>query len=138
MKRSIKRMAADVLGVGESRIWIDPLRAEEVATAITKDDIRKLVKKGIIRIKPEHSPSRGRVRERRGRRRGPGSREGASEPEKAKWMRRVRALRKTLKELRDSGVITRHQYRKLYMMVKGGFFRSRSHLKAYVEEMIKK
>jgi len=39
-----------------------------------------------------------------------------------------------LKELRDSGQIDRPTYRKLYKMVKGGMFRSRAHLKIYLEQ----
>jgi large subunit ribosomal protein L19e len=132
-----RRLAAEVLGVGENRIWMDPARKDEISTAITKEDIRKLIKKGIIRARQKKGTSRGRVRERRGKRRGPGSREGskgAIEPRKTRWMRKVRALRKTLAELRDNGTITRSQYRKLYRMVKGGFFRDRGHLLLYLKE----
>ncbi len=134
MTRLQRRMAAQILGVGESRVWIDPDRKDEVQTAITKDDVRKLIKRGIIRKKPEASVSRGRKRARKGKRRGPGSRKGAIESEKEKWMRRVRALRKTLSELREKGAIERSFYRELYRMVKGGFFRDRSHLLAYLRE----
>ena len=39
-----KRLAAEILGVGESRIWIDPNRIEDVADAITREEIRGLIK----------------------------------------------------------------------------------------------
>ena len=41
-----KRMAADILGCGESRVWIDPNRIEDVADAITRADIRKAIDAG--------------------------------------------------------------------------------------------
>jgi large subunit ribosomal protein L19e len=45
-----------------------------------------------------------------------------------------------LKELRDSGQIDNKVYRRLYKLVKGGMFRSRSHLRIYLEQhdLIKK
>ncbi len=132
--RTQRRLAAEILGVGENRIWMDPTRADEISTAIRREDVKKLIKRGIIRSRPKKGVSRGRVRERGVRRRGPGSREGATESQKLKWMRRVRALRKTLSNLRDKREITPAQYRKLYKMVKGGFFRDRGHLLSYLKE----
>ncbi|RLI07979.1 50S ribosomal protein L19e, partial [Candidatus Bathyarchaeota archaeon] len=77
--RSRRRMAAEVLGVGESRIWIDPEYLDVVADVITKEEVRRLIHEGIIRVKPEAGVSRARARriraqKKKGRRRGPGSR----------------------------------------------------------------
>ena len=44
-----RRLAADILKVGVERIWIDPEAAEEVTSAITREDIRKLIEEGIIK-----------------------------------------------------------------------------------------
>lgn len=139
-----KRLAAEILGVGESRIWINPEEAERVSEAITREDIRKLIKEGVIRVKPEHSNSRGRWRRlhkqrKKGRRRGPGSRKGkatARLSKKEAWMNRVRAQRKLLKTLRDKGVISRKDYRRLYRLVKGGVFKSVAQLRTYIKEHI--
>lgn len=46
----------------------------------------------------------------------------------------MRALRKMLRELRDSGRISRSEYRRLYRRVSGGYFRSKAHLEAYLKE----
>ena len=108
--RTQRRLAAEILKVGENRIWMDPSRTEEISLAISKEDIRKLIKKRFIRAKPERGTSRGRFQKRR---RGPGSREGPAEREKLKWMRKVRALRKMLKELREKRVLDSRQYRRL-------------------------
>ncbi|MEM3421605.1 MAG: 50S ribosomal protein L19e [Candidatus Hadarchaeum sp.] len=137
-----KRLAADILKVGVNRVWIDPSRIADVSAAITRDDIKRLIKQGAIRAKPETGISRGRLRTRRlkrraGRRRGMGSRKGASgarAPRKANWVKTVRPLRVRLRELRKEGLIDHGEYRKLYRMVKGGYFRSKAHLNLYLKE----
>ncbi|MEM3518905.1 MAG: 50S ribosomal protein L19e [Candidatus Hadarchaeales archaeon] len=137
-----KKIAAQILGVGVSRVWIDPERADEVAAALTREDIRALVKDGVIRKRDEATPSRGRWRERMkkrraGRRRGHGSRKGASgarTPRKEKWMGTVRAVRERLRELREKGVLSSRDYRRLYRMAGGGAFKSRAHVDAYLRE----
>jgi len=129
-----RRLAASILGVGENRIWMDPARAEEISSAITRRDVERLIREGVIKARPVRGISRGRKREGK---RGPGSRKGswgARLPEKERWMRRVRALRKRLKELRDSGKISRSEYRRLYRRVSGGYFRTKAHLEAYLKE----
>jgi len=134
-------MAAEVLKVGENRVWIDPEKADEVELAITREEIRRLVHEKAIRKIPDKGVSRARARvlhEKRkaGRRRGPGSREGskgAREPSKRAWMSRIRALRKRLRELRDKHIITESVYRRLYIMAKSGSFRSVSDLERHIE-----
>jgi hypothetical protein len=69
--------------------------------------------------------------------RGFGSRKGtrnARMPEKRSWMETVRPLRKLLRDLRDNGQITRTSYSKIYMRIKGGAFRNKSHLMLYLKE----
>ena len=110
--------------------------------AMSKDDIRALIKEGVIKKKQKKGISSARVKKlkeqrKKGRRRGPGSRRGAAgarTPQKERWMATIRALRKTLRHLRDTGKIDRKLYRKLYRMAKGGAFRSRSHLFLYLRE----
>ncbi|MFB6191032.1 MAG: 50S ribosomal protein L19e [Candidatus Nanohaloarchaea archaeon] len=140
--KSQKRMAAEVLDVGKNRVWIDPDETEKVEEAITRQDIRNLVESGTIQKKDEKGNSRGRARENRdqkvkGRRKGQGSRKGkktARKDSKQEWMEKIRAIRKRLKEMRDEGTVTQEQYRKLYDMAKGGFFRDTKHLENHVEE----
>jgi large subunit ribosomal protein L19e len=136
-----KRLAAQVLKVGESKIWLDPTKSKDIEAAITKIDIRKLVKKGYIKALPDKLHRRGG--EERKRRRSEGSRKGAKGAiirKKRRWISVVRPLRQMLKELRDSDQIDRATYRMIYRLVKGGMFRSRSHLKIYLEQhdLIKK
>ena len=135
-----KRLAADILDVGENRVWLDPGEQEEIAEAITRDDIRELVDEGIIRAKDAKTNSRGRARERAekrsyGHQTGAGSRKGkagAREARKDDWVARIRAQRARLKELREQGTIDRTQYRELYNKASGGEFDSVDRLEAYV------
>ncbi len=137
-----KRLAAEILGVGVSRIWIDPSQLDKVSEAITRDEVKKLIKEGIIQVIPSHSPSRGRWREKhkakkKGRHRGPGRRKGdasARRDPKEEWMTRIRKIRRYLRYLRDHGVIDRRTYRKLYMWAKGGMFPTFASLKRWLEE----
>jgi len=136
---SQKRLAADVLDVGERRVWLDPDAADEIAEAITREDIRDLVDQGIIKAKGTQNNSRGRARERDqkrsyGHKKGQGKRKGkagARESRKDSWVSRIRAQRKRLKELRDEGTIDRTQYRELYNKASGGEFDSVDRLEAY-------
>ncbi len=138
--KSQRRLASEILKTGKNRIWIDPERIEDVEMAITRDDIKRLIHEGAIRAKPKKGVSRSRVRslrrKKRSGRRGPGSRKGkktANVTKKDRWMKKVRPLRRKLKELRRRRMITREVYRKLYGMVKGGAFEDIPHLEQYIE-----
>jgi len=140
-----RRLAAQILDCGVNRVWIDPNALDEVAAAATKDDVRELMVRGLIKRKPVQGVSRARINKRRaqkrkGRRRGHGRRKGkktARLSRKRAWILRVRALRKRLRELKEQNVIDRRTYRILYRKVKGGEFRSVSHLNAYIESMLR-
>lgn len=130
-----RKLIARTLNVGVDRVWIDPDHIDEVMEIDTREDVRILLRKGIIKIKPIKGQT---IREKR-KRRGPGSRKGkktAQLSRKERWMMRVRAQRKLLRKLRDKGIISPGQYRKLYMLVKGGMFRSKAHLREYIKHHI--
>ena len=138
-----KRLAAQLLKVGEGRVWIDPEATEKVAEAITRDDIRGLIAEGVIKEQQKKGTSRGRARIRAqqksvGRRRGQGSRKGAKGARRGKkhlWIKKIRALRTRLKELRDDGTIVKATYRRVYLKAKGGEFRNVAHLNDYLTAM---
>jgi len=137
-----KRLAADVLGVGKNRVRFDPEAQGEIADAITRDDVRDLVEDGVIEAETTQGNSRGRARERNekrayGHRSGHGSRKGTSGGRtdgSEEWQSRIRAQRRTLRELRDDDEITRSQYRELYDMASGGEFDSVGDLRRYVDD----
>jgi large subunit ribosomal protein L19e len=135
---SQKRLAADIMKVGVTRVWVDPEDTDRVSSAITREEIRKLIHEGSIQKIPVTGISRGRNRRRRlellaGRHKGPGSIKGSWTPGKPEWVIRIRSIRRRLRALRDKRLITTNVYRKLTLMAKGGTFRSASHLNEYVE-----
>ena len=70
-----RRMAAEILDCGENRVWIDPNRAEDLADAITRADIRTAIESGTIKALPKAGISKGRTRynaaqRKKGRQRG--------------------------------------------------------------------
>ncbi len=138
-----RRMAASLLGVGRNKVWMDPEKGEDIAEAITREDVRGLIADGAIRRIFEVGPSRGRWRATKalrdyGHRKGPGSRKGARgvrTGHKAPWMKRIRLQRARLQELRDAGGLKRRAYRDLYRRAGGGQFRNLAHLSQTLEAM---
>ena len=136
-----KRLAADIMKIGKTRVWIDPERIEEVEEVITRAEIRGLINDGVIQALPQKGISRGRARVRqikrkKGLRRGHGSRSGGRTSvlsKKERWQIKIRAIRKRLKELVDSRVIQRSTYRRLYLLSKGGVFDNVRQVEQYIE-----
>lgn len=137
-----KRMAAEVLKCGENRVYFDPYLIDEIKMAITREDIRNLVKEGIIIKKYKKGNSKYRKnllheRKKKGRARGIGKRKGTKKsrfPKKKMWMNRIRPQRRELKKLRDRKLITTATYRKLYKNAKGGMFASVAQMNRYIKE----
>lgn len=137
-----RRMATQIMKCGSGRVWMNPDNEEEIKPAITKDDVRSLIGRGIIRLKHEKGVSRGRAREvakqkRKGLRKGIGSRKGKASSRlnpKCVWIARIRSLRRLFSLLREKGAITNDTYRMLREKSKGGFFRSGKHALLYLEE----
>lgn len=57
-----RRLASQVLKIGQNRVWIDPERTEDTEVAMTREEIRKLIHEGAIKSRPEVGVSRGRAR----------------------------------------------------------------------------
>jgi large subunit ribosomal protein L19e len=137
-----KRLAGKVLKTSTKNVKINPANAADVKEAITKTDIRGLISRGAIVAKPIRSVSRGRARyakaqRSKGRRRGHGSRKGkfgARLERKTQWMRLIRLQRRFLKELKEKQIVSNKVFYELYAKAKGGFFRSKRHIKLYIEE----
>jgi large subunit ribosomal protein L19e len=128
-----KKLAARILKVGETKVWLDPTKTKDIEAAITKIDIRKMVQKGYIKA------LRGKIERTKpkSRRKGAGRRKGskfAKVSSKRRWITTIRPLRAMLRDLRSSKQIDNLTYRRLYLLVKGGMFRSRTHLRIYLEQ----
>lgn len=137
-----KRLAASIAGCSEKRIKFDNDRLDEIKEAITKVDVRSLIKDKAIVVGKKKKASRFRARKKKrqkikGRQKGYGRRKGkktARLSNKENWINKSRLQRKFLRFLRDKKIISKPTYRELYLKVKGGFFRSKRHIKLYIEE----
>ncbi len=135
-----KRLAAKVANVGLARVIIQPTRVGDVKEAITKADIKALIRDGAIVVMPEKRPSglRARLRhkqQKKGKQRGQGTRRGTLKARLGHvWPQKIRAMRALLQNFKAKGEITNKIYRDLYGKTKGGFFRDRGHITFYVKQ----
>ncbi len=138
---SVRKMAAGMLKCGESRIRIDVTK--EVEEALTRDDVRSLIRSGLVWKVQKKGTSKFRVKrlarqKKKGRRTKEGSRKGTfrarSGPKKMHWIKSIRALRRLLKELRQNGQIEPATYTEFYPRIKGGEFRNKKHILTYLDE----
>jgi large subunit ribosomal protein L19e len=137
-----RRLAAQILKIGQNRVWIDPERMDDVEGAITREEVRKLIHERAIVSLPEVGVSRSRakiIREKRrkGRRSGPGSVTSAGYAkvtQKDAWMLKIRSLRRKLRELKAGRIITETTYTQYYRMAGSGRFDSIAELERNLKE----
>lgn len=128
---SVRRLAADILGVGQLRIWINPDELEEVGKMATRSDVRGLIDKGIVK----KMPFAGRLTKPKRKRRSAGSIGGRSASTgKRLWMAKVRAQRKLLASLVENGTLQNKDKRAVYNKIKSGIFRSKRAMVIYLKE----
>jgi large subunit ribosomal protein L19e len=137
-----KRLVSRVVGVGQSRIKFDPESADDIADAITRDNIRSLISSGAITIKPAKGTSRGRAKFKKLQKRKRGTktgskkgRKGARVGKKRVYVEKVRALRHRLKVAKDRKEITNPQFWDIYHKIGGNTVRNIAHLRSLIEEI---
>jgi len=135
-----RRLAAGIMNVGLTRVKFNPERIEDISEALTRDDIRALIKSKAITKKPVSGVSRGRAKARKkqklkGRQGGLGHRKGTAKartPKKRAWINKIRAVRDELKKMREKEEIKPSEYRRFYNQAKGNLFLSRRHLREQI------
>lgn len=140
--RAKKRLVSRVVGVGLDRIKFDPDKSDDIADAITRDNIRGLITAGIITIKPAGGTSRGRAHEKKMQKKKRGTttgskkgRKGARVGKKEVYVRKVRALRHRLKVAKDREEITNPEFWSIYRKIGGNTVRNIAHLRTIIEEV---
>ncbi|MEJ2242860.1 MAG: 50S ribosomal protein L19e [Candidatus Bathyarchaeota archaeon] len=138
--KSQRRLASEIMKIGQGRVWIDPERIDYVEAAITREEIRKLVNEGVIKSLPKKGVCRVRARilkekRKKGLRRGPGGKSGPARSKISKkeaWINRIRPIRRRLIELKDSRAISESVYRQMYDMSESGAFKSKAELERHI------
>jgi len=106
-----RRIAAEIMKCGESRVWMSPEAGEKISHAITRRDVRGLIKDKLIREIPEKKslrlgPRARMIQKAKGRRSGAGSRKGAigaRARKKERWLKIIRPQRSLLISLKKEG-----------------------------------
>lgn len=126
-----RRLASDIMQRGEKSIRMKPSEVADIEKALTRDDVRALIKKGsIFALKPKRNASTyGRelkTKRSEGRKRGRGKRKGTAKARGGvSYQKRIRAQRRVLKALKSDGTITNELFKKYYRLTKGGVFTSK-------------
>lgn len=135
-----KRLAARVLKTSVHRIKV--AQDKDIEEALTRNDVRHLIVKGLITKEQKKGTTRTEAKlrlaqKKKGRSGSTGKKKGGKHSHKTKkesWMSVVRAQRKLLKELRDRGQIEKSVYGKMYKKSKGGEYRNRKHMLSYLKD----
>lgn len=140
--RAKKRLVSRVVGVGLSRIKFDTERSDDIADAITRENIRSLITAGAITIKPAKGTSRGRSKFKKAQKSKRGAttgskkgRKGARVGKKIVYVKRTRALRYRLKVAKDRKDITNPEFWELYRKVGGNTVKDTAHLRGLIAEV---
>ncbi len=135
--QTVRRLAARLLNVGESRVRIlDPKKADE---ALTADDVRGLISSGAVQKRPEKGVGRGKARRRAVRKKlGRGVKRGSQRGSaragvtgKDRWMAKVRAQRAYLAKVKPR--LKEGEYKTVYQLIKGNAFRDKRSLEAHLQ-----
>ncbi|MFH1664364.1 MAG: 50S ribosomal protein L19e [archaeon] len=137
----IRRMASGILKTGKTKIVFSEKDLSRIAESMTKEDVRQLIKEGIVKKRKDNYQSRARARKLnekkvKGRKRGKGKRKGTKKArtnKKKTWIKKMRVQRRTLKELKKKIKMQKGEYGKIYKMIKGNYFKG----KKYIEAMVK-
>lgn len=143
--RKQKELASRALGVSKKRIKFNattPEARKELKEIISREGIKELVSENVITKVPKKGNSRTRAnkilsQKKKGRMSGHGSRKGTANArfsDKDKWIIKLRALRKMLKDYKDAQKIDNQTYKDLYKKAKGNFFRNKRHMLIYIQQ----
>jgi large subunit ribosomal protein L19e len=140
-----KRLVSRITGVGVHRIRFDVDHLDDVADAITRENIRSLITANTIKIKSIVGTSRGRAHTKKAQKNKRGTtqgskqgRKGARVGKKEVYVAKVRSLRRLLKIAKDRKDLTNPEFWILYKKVGGNTIRNKAHLRTLMEEIVSK
>ena len=140
-----KRLISRVINVGIKRIKLDAEHIDDVADAITRENIRSLITANKITIKPINGTSRGRAQLKKIQKNKRGTTAGSKKGKKyarlnrkTEYVNKTRALRYRLKIAKDRNDITNNEFWDIYKKIKGNTIRNKAHLREIIKNTIEK
>lgn len=133
--KTIKRLAADILKIGENKVRISSERISEAESAMTRNDVKDLIKSGVVGKR--HFKGRASVLAEKKASRKDGRRKGpkfSKVSRKERWMIKVRALRNLLNSLIEKNAIDKEHKRSLYLKIKGNAFKGKRAMLNYLKD----
>jgi len=140
-----KQLVARMYKVGVNRVQFDSDHLDDIADAITRENIRSLFTANTIKIKPIVGTSRGRAKVKKIKKKKRGVKQGlkkggkgARVGKKEVYVIKVRSFRNRLKIPRERKEITNKEFWELYKKIGGNTVRNIAHLRTLIEEIISK
>ena len=140
-----KRLVSRVTGVGVHRIKFDSDHLDDIADAITRENIRSLITANTIKVKPIVGTSKGRAHTKKTQRNKRGTKQGSKQGKKGArvgkkeiYVAKVRSLRRLLKIAKDRKELTNPEFWSLYKKIGGNTVRNKAHLRLLMEEIVAK
>jgi large subunit ribosomal protein L19e len=128
--QTVRRLAADIMNVGQNKVKIKPDGLKEAEGALTRSDVKGLIEKGIVtKDKPQ-----GRASTRKLGRKGHGKRKGHPLSHKDVWMVKIRSQRRLLAMLVSGSILKKESKRDIYKKLKSGIFRNKKAMLVYLKE----
>ena len=124
--RSKKELARKILGVGKEKIIFLKPRLDEIKEAITKQDIKDLLKDGAIAIKEPSGRRKVKIKKRR---KGAGKVKKKVNRRKRDYIILTRKLRRYTSDLKKQGKISKEEAKEIRKKIRNKVFRSKAHLK---------
>ena len=143
--RAKKQLTSRIVGVGVHRIKFDGDHLDDIADAITRQDIRSLITANTIKIKSFTGTSHGRAQTKKIQRNKRGTTQGSKRGSKGArvgkkevYVAKVRSLRRLLKIAKDRKDIDNPEFWLLYKKIGGNTVRNKAHLRALMDEIKEK
>lgn len=128
-----KALVARTLGIGKARVHFVEARINEINEAITKQDVRDLIKDGAIIIKN----IKGRRTGTKGVKKSKGNVRKVVRQRKRRYVLLTRKLRGTAREMKNEGKIDKKELTDIRKRIKNKHFKSRANLLEFVGAMKK-